>query len=121
MEKRRFSRISLDMEAFLTVNEQHYSFSQVGNISIGGCLLYMAGKHFEKGSPCQFMLPLDPENPDFGIEVFGEIVRCDGESVSVVFTSIDPKSLFLLHNLMRYNAPDPEKIEDEINERPGLK
>jgi len=67
------------------------------------------------------VLPLDPADPDVGIEVFGEIVRCDAESVSVLFTSIDPKSLFLLHNLIRYNAPDPEKIENEISEHPGLK
>ena len=121
MEKRRFSRISLDMAAVLTVNEQRYSFSQVGNLSVGGCLLQMADNDFAKGTPCQFRIPLDPENPDLGIEVCGEIVRCDGGSISILFTSIDPKSLFLLHNLMRYNAPDPEKIENEISEHPGLK
>lgn len=121
MEKRRFSRVSLDMAAYLTVNEQRYSFSQVGNLSVGGCLLFIPEKHFAKGAPCQFVLPLDPADPDVGIEVFGEIVRCDTESVSVLFTSIDPNSLFLLHNLIRYNAPDPEKIENEISEHPGLK
>ena len=121
MEQRRFSRIGLDMAAYLTVNEQRYSFSEVGNISIGGCSLFMAEKHFEKGTPCQFRLPLDPENPGLGIEVLGEIVRCDGERVSVLFTSIDPESLYLLHNLIRYNAPDPDIIEKEISEHPGLK
>jgi hypothetical protein len=121
MEKRRFSRISFDMAADLIVNEKRYAFSEVGNLSVGGCLLFMAEKHFEKGTPCQFRLPLDSENPSLAIEVFGEIVRCDRESVSVLFTSIDPKSLFLLHNVIRYNAPDPDAIENEISEHPGLK
>ncbi len=121
MEKRRFSRISFGMAAYLTVNEQRYLFSEIGNLSVGGCLLFMEDMHFEKGTPCQFRLPLDPENPDLIIEIFGEIVRCDGESVSVLFTRIDPQSLFLLHNVIRYNAPDPDVIENEINEHPGLK
>ena len=121
MEKRRFSRIGFDMAAYLTVNEQRYLFSEVGNLSVGGCLLFMSDMHFEKGTTCQFWLPLDPENPDLGIKVFGEIVRCDEESVSVLFTSIDPESLFHLHNVIRYNAPDPDVIDNEISEHPGLK
>lgn len=119
MEKRRFSRIVFNMEAELTVNEQVYSFSQVNNLSVGGCLFETA-ENFDEGAACRFWLPLQSEDPNLGVEVFGEIVRCDGETVSVRFTRIDPNSLFILQNIIRYNAPDPDRIEDEISEHPGL-
>jgi len=119
MEKRRFSRINLKMSADLTVKEQHYSFSQVANLSIGGCLLE-TGEDFEEGAACRFWLPLEPADPTLGMEVFGEIARCDGQTVSVRFTRINPNNLFILQNIIRYNAPDPEKIENEISEHPGL-
>jgi hypothetical protein len=119
MEKRRFSRISLNMPADLTVKERCYFFSQVANLSIGGCLLE-TGEDFAIGTSCRFWLPLEPTDPTLGVEVFGEIVRCDGESVSVRFTRIDPNSLFILQNILRYNAPDADRIEQEINEHPGL-
>ena len=119
MEKRRFSRICLKMTADLTVNEQRYSFPRVANISIGGCRLE-SGAIFDQGAACRFWLPLEPTEPNLGVEVFGEIVRCDGETVSVRFTRIDPNSLFMLQNILRYNASDPEKIEEEISEHPGL-
>ncbi len=119
MEKRRFSRVVFNMVAELTVNEQRYSFPQVDNLSVGGCLFETAEK-FEEGAACRFWLPLQAGGLDLGVEVFGEIARCDGETVSVRFTRIDPDSLFMLQNIIRYNAQDPDRIEDEINEHPGL-
>ena len=120
MEKRRFSRIVFNMEAELTVNEQRYSFPQVNNLSVGGCL-FETTEEFIEGTACRFWLPLQSGIPDLGVEVFGEIARCDGETVSVRFTRIDPDSLFMLQNIIRYNAPDPDQIEGEICKHPGLR
>jgi hypothetical protein len=50
----------------------------------------------------------------------GEISRCDPGAVAVKFTRIDIDSLFHLHNIIRYNSPDPDKVEKEIHEHPGL-
>lgn len=119
MDKRRFSRIGFKMAAELTVDGRVYPFSQVNNLSIGGCL-FETSEVFKEGTSCRFWLPLEATDADLGVEVFGEIVRCDGTIVSVRFTKIDPNSLFHLQNIIRYNAPDPEKIENEINEHPGI-
>ncbi|MBV5318075.1 MAG: PilZ domain-containing protein [Desulfobulbaceae bacterium] len=119
MEKRRFTRIGFNMAAELTVNEQHYSFAQVGNLSVGGCLLETA-EMLPAGASCRFWLPLEPTDPTLGVEVFGEIIRCDGETISVRFTRIDPESLFHLQNIIRYNAPDPDRVENEISKHLGL-
>ena len=119
MEKRRFSRIVLNMAAELTVDDTVYSFMHVDNLSVGGCLL-KTGECLREGTACRFWLPLEPADPHLSIEAFGEIVRCDGESVSVRFTRITPESLFHLQNVIRFNAPDPDRIDGEIMQHPGL-
>lgn len=118
-EKRRFSRIRFNMAAELTVNERNYFFSQVDNLSVGGCL-FEPVEEIQTGAPCRLWLPLEPADPKLGVEVFGEISRCGGGTVSVRFTRIDPESLFHLQNIIRYNSVDPERIEEEIKEHPGL-
>lgn len=119
MEKRRFTRIGFNMAAELTVDEQIHTFSHVGNLSVGGCL-FETPETMTVGAPCRFWLPLEPADPELGVEVFGEITRCDGETVSVRFTRIDPQSLFHLQNIIRYNASDPDQVENEISEHRGL-
>ena len=107
------------MAAELTVQERVYSFSQIANLSVGGCLFETQDK-LSEGATCRLWLPLEPTDPDLGVEVFGEIVRCDAGAVSVRFTRIDPDSLFHLQNIIRYNAIDSDRVEDEIQEHPGL-
>lgn len=118
-EKRRFTRVQFNMAADLTVNSNVISFSNIENLSVGGCLL-VTSVRLEVGTTCRFWLPLEQANPDLGVEVYGEIARCDGESVSVRFTKITPESLFHLQNIIRFNAPDPDGIDNEISEHPGL-
>jgi hypothetical protein len=118
-EKRRFTRIRFKMPAELTVNNQVFSFVQVDNLSVGGCLLEM-DEFFDSGTPCRFWLPLEPVEPDLGVEAFGEIVRCEKGAVSIRFTSITPESLFHLHNIIRYNTHDLDRVDDEISKHPGL-
>jgi len=119
-EKRRFTRVQFNMAADLTVNSKVISFSNVENLSVGGCLL-VTSVRLEVGATCRFWLPLEQANPELGVEVFGEIARCDGESVSVRFTKITPESLFHLQNIIRFNAPDPDGIDNEISKHPGLR
>ena len=47
-------------------------------------------------------------------------MRSDQEMTGIKFTGIDPDSLFHLHNILRYNAVDPDRVEQEIDEHPGL-
>ena len=54
------------------------------------------------------------------VSIRGEIIRCQDGIVAVKFTGIDPDSLFHLQNIIRYNSADPDIIEQEIKERPGI-
>jgi hypothetical protein len=118
MEKRRFTRIRFNMPAVLTVNNTAYSFSQIDNLSVGGCALE-SSLEVEAGTVCRFWLPLEA-TAALGVEAFGKVIRCDGNALSIQFTRISPESLFHLHNIIRFNAPNPDRIEDEISKRPGL-
>jgi len=120
-EKRRFSRIYFHIRARLEVGALHYEFDRIVNLSIGGCLVEVASTaaDLEIGQHCVFKILLDRMAP--AVEVAGEIVRLQGAEVGIKFTGINPENLFHLQNIIRYNATDPEKIEQEIAEHPGLK
>ena len=120
MEKRRFSRIALKMPAKLTIGEHIYSFQAIDNLSIGGCSLDMT-MAAPVGTVCQVWIPLDSTNPGLGIDVQGEVLRCTEKTIGIRFDTITPDSLFHLHNLIRYNAPDPDQIDEEISIHPGLR
>jgi len=108
------------MAAKLTVGEKMYSFNAVDNLSIGGCSLNIEADVPEE-SECRLWIPLDSTNPGLGIDVSGVILRCSDDSLGIRFDTITPESLFHLQNLIRYNAPDPDRIDVEITQHPGLK
>ena len=116
-EKRRFSRILFKVRAKLKVDGTEYSVDQIANLSVGGCLLQI-GEDVSEGSGCDFTILLDRMAP--GVNVKGEILRSNEGEVVVQFTAIDPESLFHLQNIIRYNAENPDAIEEEISEHPGL-
>lgn len=120
MENRRFSRITLNMPAKLTIDGDVYSLRALDNLSVGGCSLEMAAT-IPTGTECRLWIPLDSTNPELGIDVSGVVLRCGGEHLGIRFDTITPESLFHLHNLIRYNAMDPDRIDEEISLHPGLK
>lgn len=116
-EKRRFSRIFFNVRAKLEVEGATYVAERIANLSVGGCLIQV-GENLQSGSPCTFTILLDRMEP--GVRVIGEVLRSAEGEVVVKFTTIDPEDLFHLQNIIRYNAEDPDDIEDEINQHPGL-
>ena len=118
-EKRRFSRIPFKMHAELTVDNVTYPVHEINNLSIGGAS-FPVRADFEADTACQAKIFLEGRSSELSIEVSGKVVRCSPEAVAVQFTRIDPDSLFHLQNVIRYNAPDPEVIEKEIQKHPGL-
>lgn len=55
------------------------------------------------------------------IRIEGEIVRTTPEGLAINFVRIDPESLFHLQNIVKYNSPDADIIESEINKNPGIR
>lgn len=118
-EKRRFSRIVFKMNAVLTVRGNLFKVKEIANLSVGGCQLDI-GEHVTVGTACSLLIVLNPADRTMNVEVDGEVVRSEKGTVGIKFSSIAPDALVHLQNIIRYNAPDADRIEQEIDEHPGL-
>ena len=117
--KRRFTRISINRPVLLTLYDGSVSQSEeILDLGIGGCLLAVTIP-ISKGERCSIEISLGGE-PARKICIDGIIVRSDEQTAAVKFDGINPDSLFLLQNLIRYNASDPEIIDEEISAHPGI-
>ena len=119
-DNRRFSRIPFKVKAELLIKDSRYKSEEISNLSVGGCLLPVEGT-LQAGAPCTIIIMLDGTSEDMSVQIEGEVVRSVPEGVAIKFTRIEPESLFHLHNIIRYNSPDADTIESEINRHPGIK
>ena len=118
-EKRRFSRIPFRVNAELTVGEKSFLVEEIQNLSIGGGL-FPIEEELETGEICRIEIILEGSSSELSIYVSGEVIRSTDGSAAIQFTRIDPDSLFHLQNIIRFNAPDPDVIEEEIRNHPGI-
>ena len=118
-ERRRFSRISFKVNAVIIANDISYSAEEITDLSVGGCMLPIKAD-LEPGTACRVRILLSGTSSDLSIRVDGEINRCASGTVAVKFTRTDPDSLIHLQNIIRYNSPDPDIIDKEILDHPGL-
>ena len=119
-ENRRFSRIPFKVEVELKIDDTSYHCKEISNLSVGGCLLPVSAE-LPAGAPCTISIMLEGAAKELSVRIDGEIVRSVAEGVAVNFTRIEPDSLFHLQNIIRYNSPDADAIEQEINRHPGIK
>ena len=117
-ENRRFSRIHFWGAAELTVAGKLFSIEKVVDLSVGGCHFSLVAD-VAKGDACQVKLFLG--YGQVTVEAGGDIAWIDDGTVAISFTSISPENLQHLKNIIRYNAPDAEKVEEEMRAHPGIK
>ena len=118
--KRKFSRIPLNFPATLIVaHTEVYDIHELANLSIGGCLVPLK-EDLPEGTSCTITIRLTGGLGNTPVNIGGEVVRHDRDYVAIKFTRISPDNLGHLQNLIRYNAPDPDVIDKEIAQHPGL-
>ena len=103
-EKRSASRILSDMLAELTVADTCHAAKQIGNLSVGGCLLEITD-NLPVGTECRIKIMIDGTREGLRVEADGEIVRNDSETVGIQFKRMGPDSLLHLQNIVRYSLP----------------
>ena len=118
-DKRRFSRIPFKVNAEITVDKVVYPVAEIKNLSIGGGF-FPLDADIMSGAGCHVKIILNGASSELSINVSGQILRSSQGSVAIQFTSIDPDSLYHLQNIIRYNASDPDSVENEIRRHPGL-
>lgn len=116
-EKRRFTRIVFTVRAECTVAGKTFPVERLINLSVGGCMIEInAGVAID--DECEVVIPLGAEG--LYVNVKGRVARIADDHIGVKFVSIDPESLQHLQNIIKYNSPDAETIEDELKDHPGL-
>jgi len=120
MENRIFTRIIFDMKAELIISGQIIKIDTIDNLSIGGCLLEY-NEQVQHRTDCEVNILMSGTRSKLKVSLSGEIIRSEKGHVAVKFTEITPDSLYHLQNIVRYNAPDVNAIEEEISRHPGLK
>lgn len=118
-EKRRFTRVPFQAKAEMTINNALYLSDKIDNLSVGGCLLPIE-VDVAAGTECRLNILLSGTNSELSVQVAGEVFRSESGAVAVRFTEIEPDSLFHLQNIVLYNHPDTDKIEQEMKNHPGL-
>lgn len=118
-ESRRFTRIKFGVPAIITVGNQEFSVQEISNLSIGGVLV-PCGQNFKYFTKCIFKIPMGTSTNNLCVEVQGEFIWSNDTEAAIKFTDIDPDSLMLLQNIIRYNAQDVDEIDAEIAKHQGL-
>ena len=119
-EKRKFTRVPFRVKAEMTVADDVLVVESINNLSVGGCLLAMA-ETIPTDTECFLKIFLSGTTSEVAVAVDGRITWCEAGAVAVKFTRIEPDSLVHLQNIVRYNYPDTDKVEEEINNHPGVR
>lgn len=83
------------------------------DVSLGG--VRMACTHYlPVGHEVRLALVLHGGAGDFRIEATGVVSRVDSQGVAIHFESVDADALEHLQNLVRYNAPDADRVDEEL-------
>lgn len=118
-EKRVFSRVPFRAGSELTVGRISYAIERIYNLGLGGCLIPLEAG-LKPGTRCRLKIMLgDAPAGAPCVCLDAEIVRREPGKAALKFVQIDSESFYHLQNIVRYNFPDPEKIEREICTRSG--
>jgi hypothetical protein len=118
-EKRRFTRFNYKMPAELEIEGKTYRVNEISNLGMGGCLLPIR-IDAKSGTPCELRINLGISGDEPVVLIGGEILRKKDNKTAIKFITIDPESLHHLHQIARYNSPDPDIVDKEIKKHPGI-
>ncbi len=114
MEKRRFSRIPLRIEAFISCRALSLK-AEVENLSLNGIFL-RCREDFLVGDVARITLYLSGtvRRLDLSICILGQVLRSDDGVVALQFQEMDLDSFTQLRNIIAYNNGDADRIRAEF-------
>lgn len=119
-EPRAFSRLPIGRHARIVPETAPPFSAEILNLSMSGVLLKTASV-LEEGTACTVTIPLS-EDDELLIEAQGPVARVTPEGFAVHFTRLmGLESYNHLRNLLLYNAPAPDQMEQEFGNHSGIK
>lgn len=114
MEKRRFSRVPLRIEAFVSCRSVALK-AEVENLSLNGIFLRCQEK-FNAGDIARVTLYLSgtARRLDVSICIHGQVLRSAEGLLALQFQEMDLDSFTQLRNIIAYNTGDADRVRAEF-------
>ena len=114
-DRRRNTRVLFNATVDIKFPEQFFEGCETQDLSVKG--IHVHGVQGQQvGDHCDLALHLSGTTSDLSLRMKGEVMRVEGDAVSVHFTEIDLDSFYHLKNIVYYNAEDPDHIAEQIIE-----
>jgi hypothetical protein len=114
-ERRRFSRVTFDRSAWLTIPDKRQHFEQVGNLSMGGA--YIQGRSsFKAGDTCYLELHDNGRHSCRVVRFCARILRAGDGCLALEFVDMDTDSYMFLQTMILYGADDPLGVVTEFQD-----
>ena len=120
-ERRKHTRIPIDLRSELTFLDGSTFHGTTKNLSFGGAFVSCnAPMGIPERGECALKLILGAEEESASIEITARVIRLSENGVGVMFLSISLDGYNHLKNLMIFNSSDPETLIDELDKHPGI-
>ena len=116
--RREFTRVRIHVEVEVSTDDRATISGTVEDLSLNGAYVPCTGR-LPVGTECKVELILDGR--DIRLTAAAEVSREDERGIAVEFKGIPLDDLEHLRNLIRYNADDPNQVEEEFDAHIGLK
>ena len=116
--RREFTRVRIHVEVEVSSDDRATISGTVEDLSLNGAYVPCTGR-LPVGTSCKVELMLDGR--DIRLTAEAEVSREDERGIAVEFKGIPLDDLEHLRNLIRYNADDPNQVEEEFDSHIGLK
>jgi hypothetical protein len=119
--RREFTRVPLHLDVEITPTHTTSTPPQVKDVSLKGLYLHCENP-LPLGATCRIALLLGDKDKPVRIEVGGTVARVDTTGMGLEITEIiGIESFEHLRNLVRYNSPDINQVEQEFHDHLGIK
>jgi hypothetical protein len=116
--RREFTRVRIQLDAEISADDKASINGVAEDLSLNGVYIPSSGK-LPIGTECTIALFLDGR--DVRLEVMGKVTRQNDGGMAIEFTGVPLDDLEHLRNLIRFNADDPNAVEEEFDSHIGLK
>ena len=120
-ESREFTRVPIKVWVEVRAKDAVLKTQESHDLSMVGISLEHQGRILPEGTLCDISIFLEGADPPIHVDMKGKVGRVTDKDLCVEFSEVQLESYEHLQNLIRYNSPDIDVIDKEINEHNGLK